>query len=159
HVFALGVGSAVTKEASASRLTAISGFDEYPAAEFSEADFTLVQDFDDLAASLRQIVLELCQASVTVTKLVDEGDGIYRADPGWQFTASVSTSPGSYAWLQPEPPPSTGARTQTTKTDGTASFQWKPSNSGATSTVNLTETAKAGFVFVDATCSTNVPTR
>jgi uncharacterized repeat protein (TIGR01451 family) len=159
HVFALGVGAAVTTEASASRLTAVSGFDEYPKTEFGEADFTLVQDFDDLAASLRQIVLELCQASLTVTKLVDEGDGIYRADPGWEFTATVSTSPGSYAWVQPPPPPSTGPRTQTTKTDGTATFQWKPSNSQAASTLQLTEAVKPGYVFVDATCSVSAPTR
>ena len=159
HVFALGVGSAVTSSDSADRLTAISGPDEYPDVAFEQADFTLVQNFADLAARLRQIVLELCEGSVTVTKLVDEGDGLYHADPGWQFTASVSTSPGSYAWLQPAPPPETGPRSQFTKTDGTASYQWKPSNSTATSTVTLTETSKPGFVFVDATCSTSTPTR
>src|SRR5262249_41239769 len=72
---------------------------------------------------------------------------------------SVSTNPGSYSWLQPEPPPATGPRAQTTKTDGTASFQWKPTNSTARSTVTLTETPQAGFVFVDATCTTSTPNR
>src|SRR6185295_793853 len=41
HVFALGVGAAVTGAGSARRLTAISGFDQYPAAPFGEADYTL----------------------------------------------------------------------------------------------------------------------
>ena len=39
---------------------------------FEEADYTLVQNFDDLADALRDIAIALCRASVTVTKLVDE---------------------------------------------------------------------------------------
>ena len=157
HVFALGVGAAVTKPASARRLTAISGFDQYPEADFGTADYTLVDDFDKLAQALRQIAIELCQASVTVTKVVDEGDGIYRPDPGWEFTASVSTKPGAYAWVQPAPPPSTGPRTATTDDDGVATFQWKPSNASAVSTVSISEDLKPGYEFVDATCTVSQP--
>src|SRR5262249_45576759 len=80
HVFALGVGEAGTGRASASGLPAIPGFAQYPPAPFSEADYTLVKDFSSLAAALRQIAVALCQASVTVTKQVDEGDGVYRTD-------------------------------------------------------------------------------
>jgi uncharacterized repeat protein (TIGR01451 family) len=159
HVLALGVGAAVTKPASAHRLTAISGFNQLPPADLSKADYTLVQNFDDLAAALRKIANALCQASVTVTKLVDEGDGQYRPDPGWTFTATVSTSPGDYAWLQPVPPPSTGPRSETTNESGVASFQWKPSSASATSTIALDEEVKPGFRFVDATCTRNSPTR
>ena len=159
HVFAMGVGAAVTKEASADRLTAISGTDQLPPSAFSEADFTLVQDFDDLAEALRDIANELCQASVTVTKLVDEGDGQYRPDPGWDFTATVSTSPGSYEWLQPKPPPATGARTVTTDDEGVATFQWQRTDSSATSTITIAETQQAGYRFVDATCTRGSPTR
>ena len=158
HVFALGVGQAVTKPTSARRLTAISGFDQYPETGFDKADYTLVEDFDDLAKALRAIALELCQASVTVTKMVDEGDGVFRPDPEWEFTATVSTSPGSYAWLQPAPPPETGARSKTTNKDGVATFQWKPQNATATSTVTLQEKPKAGYAFVDANCTTLAPT-
>jgi uncharacterized repeat protein (TIGR01451 family) len=157
HVFAMGVGAAVTTPTSARRLTAISGFDQYPQTNFALADYTLVQDFAQLAQALRQIAIELCQASVTVTKVVDEGDGVYRPDPGWRFTASVSMSAGGYAWLQPAPPPPTGPRSETTNKDGVATFQWKPSNASATSTVTLTEDLKAGYDFVDATCSTSAP--
>jgi hypothetical protein len=48
HVFALGVGAAVTKETSERRLTAVSGFDEFPGASFEVADYTLVEIFADL---------------------------------------------------------------------------------------------------------------
>ena len=116
HVFALGVGAAVTKADSADRLTAISGPDEYPGTPFGEADYTLVQNFDDLAKSLRQIAIELCEASVTVTKYVDEGDGQYEPDPGWTFTADVTMSEGDYRWLQPAPPPEGPARRAPSRT-------------------------------------------
>ena len=153
HVFALGVGAAVTKADSADRLTAISGPDEYPGTPFGEADYTLVQNFDDLAKSLRQIAIELCEASVTVTKYVDEGDGQYEPDPGWTFTADVTMSAGDYRWLQPAPPPETGETSAVTNDDGVAVFQWKPSDATASSTVDLSEELQAGYQFVDATCN------
>lgn len=158
HVFALGVGAAVTKETSARRLTAISGFDQFPGTAFEQADYTLVEDFDELAAALRQIAVALCRASVSVTKLVDEGDGVYRPDEGWTFTANVAV-PGGYSWVQPPPPKPAGPRSQITKGDGVATFQWKPTNADATSTVTLSESPKAGYEFVDYSCVENAPGR
>ena len=157
HVFALGVGAAVTKTSSASRLTAISGPDAFPGTDFEDADYTLVQNFDDLAQALRQIATQLCRASVTITKTVDRGNGQYVVDSGWKFGASVEVSPGKFTWVQPEPPLPTDARTQTTGDDGVVTFQWKPSTSEATSTVTLSETTKPGFEFVDATCEITAP--
>jgi uncharacterized repeat protein (TIGR01451 family) len=154
HILALGVGAAVTKPTSARRLTAVSGFDQIPPAEFSKGDFTLVTNFDELAAALRRIAVELCQASVTVTKLVDEGDGVYRPDPGWEFTTTVSTNPGAFTWVQPSAG-SGATRTATTNDDGVANFQWKPADATATSTVTIEETLKPGFDFVDADCKVN----
>ena len=154
HVFAVGVGAAVTRPTSARRLTAISGFDQFPGVDFSKADYTLVENFDNLEAALRAIATELCQASVTVTKVVDEGDGKYRPDPGWKFTATVSTDPGDFTWVQP----STGtgsSRSVYTGDDGVATFQWKPQDPSATSTVKLDEVVKPGYQFVDATCTNN----
>ena len=155
HIFAVGVGAAVTKSTSARRLTAISGFDQFPPTEFSKADYTLVENFNDLEEALRKVATELCQASVTVTKLVDEGDGHYHPDPDWKFTATVSTQPGSYKWLQPSPPPDTGPRSQYTDVAGVATFQWKPSYPTATSTVTLDEDVKPGYEFVSANCTNN----
>jgi uncharacterized repeat protein (TIGR01451 family) len=160
HVFALGVGAAVTKPASARRLTAISGFDQFPGTDFEEADYTLVEDFDDLAARLRQIAIALCRASVSVTKLVDEGDGRgYQPASGWRFSATVSTDPGEFEWVQPPPPTPSDPRSQTTGADGVATFQWKPNNSQATSTVTISEDVKPGYVYVDFTCEKNAPGR
>jgi uncharacterized repeat protein (TIGR01451 family) len=155
HVLAMGVGDAVTTPTSARRLTAVSGFDQYPGTDFSRSDYTLVRDFDSLAAALRAIALELCEASVTVTKEVDEGAG-YVPDDGWRFTATVSTSPGGFTWVQPSS--GTGAsRSATTDANGVVTFQWRPENSGATSTVRITEELQPGYEFVEATCERNGP--
>ena len=145
HVFALGVGEAVSNRRSANRLTAISGFEQYPGNPFGESDFTLEDDFDQLAAALRQIVLELCESSVTVTKLVDEGDGSFEPDAGWDFTGSVSTTQGGYSWVLPAPPPDTGPRMETTNEQGVATFQWDTSNATATSTLRLSEELQEGY--------------
>jgi uncharacterized repeat protein (TIGR01451 family) len=153
HIFMLGVGAAVNNARSADRLTAVSGFEEYPGNPFGESDFTLEEDFDKLAAALRQIVLELCGSSVTVTKQVDEGNGVYEPDAGWTFSGNVSTNVGSYAWVVPAPPPETGQRTETTNEDGVATFQWDTTNANAKSTFTLSEQVKDGYAFVDAKCT------
>ncbi|HWK25246.1 MAG TPA: VWA domain-containing protein [Solirubrobacter sp.] len=153
HVFALGVGSAVTGPESAARLTAISGFDEYPSRPFGTADYTLVKDFSSLQAALRVMVTELCQSSVTVTKLVDEGDGVFRPDAGWRFTASLAVSAGDYEWLQPAPPPAHGPTSEVTDDSGVARFQWSTTSSAARSTLTLAEDVAPGYAFVDAQCT------
>jgi uncharacterized repeat protein (TIGR01451 family) len=158
HVFAMGVGSAVTKPTSASRLTAVSGFDQFPGTDFSKADYTLVEKFDELEAALRQIAIALCRASVTITKLVDEGDGVYRPDPGWKFTADISV-PGGFDWVQPPPPKPSDPRSQVTDNDGVATFQWKPANPDASSRVTVSEELKPGYEFVSYSCATNAPGR
>jgi hypothetical protein len=157
-MFAVGVGSAVTKETSARRLTAISGFNQYPNVPFTRADYTLVTDFDDLAQALAEIVAELCGAGITVTKYVDKGDGKYVADEGWDITARVSV-PGGFTWTRP--PNTTGAAaTVSSDNAGLAKFLWRPTNLQATSTVELlTETVKDGYQFVRADCTSKAVRR
>ncbi len=50
------------------------------------------------------IATGMCKGSVTVAKLVNEGDGVFRPDPGWAFRAGVTTSKGGYRWISPGPP-------------------------------------------------------
>ena len=152
HVLALGVGSAVTTPSSARRLSAVSGFDQLPPSQFEQADFTLVEDFDDLADTLRQIVVALCRPSVTVTKQVDEGDGSYVPDPGWEFQARVGTQPGGWSWVQPPPASGQGARTAVTDDDGVVTFQWKPVDATASSGVVVTESPQPGYELVGWEC-------
>ena len=164
HVFMLGVGAAVAVDnpESADRLTAVSGFEKYPPNPFGRADFTLVKEFAGLAAALRQIVSELCGNSVTITKQVDEGDGVFKPDPGWKFTGDVSMNEGSYTWVLPKPPPDTGPREETTNEQGVATFQWdlsRPTAPSARATFSFSEEVNAGYAFVDAECTVSQTTR
>ena len=161
HVIAMGVGAAVTDAKSARRLTAISGFDKYPTpqSDLGKADYTLVENFGDLAKALREFAVALCKSSVSVTKLVDEGDGIFRPDPDWEITATVTPSSGSYTWVQPAPPPETGRVTVVTGNAGVAAFQWKPSDPTATSKVSIQEEVRPGYEPVGWECVKNAPGR
>ncbi len=161
HVLALGVGAAVTSANSERRLTAISGFDQYPEpeADFGKADYALVKDTEDLPAALRAFAVALCKGSLAVTKLVDEGDGVFRPDPGWNITATVATSSGGYTWTQPPPPTPPGPRTVPTDKDGVANFQWAPDDATASSLVSVTEESRPGYDLVDWTCTKGVPGR
>ena len=164
HVFMLGVGAAVAVDnpQSADRLTAVSGFEKYPPNPFGKADFTLVKDFAGLAAALRQIVSELCGNSVTITKEVDEGDGVFKPDPGWKFTGDVSMNEGSYTWVLPKPPPNTGPREETTNEQGVATFQWdlsRPTPPSARATFSFSEQVNPGYTFVSADCTVSQTTR
>ena len=151
RVFALGVGAAVTTPASARRLTAISGFDRYPGTPFKNADYTLVKEFDQLAQALREIVAELCGAGISVTKYVDEGDGEYVADGGWDFTTRVSV-PGGFSWILPATATGESA-TATTGDGGIARFLWRPNDLEATSTVDVVdERTDPGYSYVSSTC-------
>ncbi|MEZ5076936.1 MAG: VWA domain-containing protein [Solirubrobacterales bacterium] len=162
HVLVVGVGDAVTKPESAQRLAAISGFTEFREGgdNFARADYTLVKKFAALAQSLRQIVTELCSPSVTVTKLVDEGDGRgYRPAAGWRIAAKVRPSDGGYHWNQPAPPPARGAALVSTNSDGVASFQWETDDPQALSAVALAEEERPGYEPVDLQCSKSAPGR
>jgi uncharacterized repeat protein (TIGR01451 family) len=151
RVFALGVGAAVTTPTSARRLTAISGFDRYPATPFKNADYTLVREFDQLAQALREIVAELCGAGISVTKYVDQGDGNYVADNGWDFTATVSVQ-GGFSWIRPADATGESA-TATTDDGGIARFLWRPTNVEATSTVEVVdERTDPGYTYVSSNC-------
>ena len=138
HVFALGVGAAVSNPQSEARLTAMSGSQKYPEVAFGKADYGIVTNMADLPAALREFATQMCKGSVTITKLVDEGNGKPVPDQGWTFKGNL-TKPDSYKWVAPEPPPNTGLVQATTDKDGIAAFQWKPTDPTAISTFTASE--------------------
>jgi uncharacterized repeat protein (TIGR01451 family) len=146
HIFAVGVGPAVQVETSRRRLAAVTGYNEFPdpVDDFSRADYTVEPNFDRLRDTLRTVVRELCQSSVTITKEVDQGDGNFEPDPGWVFTGTV-TSPGGFDWRLPPPPNGMDPRTATTNEAGVATFQWEKADATATSTFTLQEAGREGY--------------
>ena len=154
HVFAIGVGAAVDNQESEARLTAMSGTQKYPAVSFGKADYTIVTNFGDLAEALREFATQMCKGSVTITKLVDEGNGKPVPDQGWTFTGNVTTTNGQ---LQV-------GRSGAADPPGTAQADHRqggraPASSGAhddptaTSTFTASEEVNDGYEFVSSDCT------
>lgn len=148
RILAVGVGAALQNEASVNRLTQVSGpdvartVDEF---DVETTDVALVRDFDDLAAAVRRLVLELCSPSLTIRKLAQSaGSANYEPAPGWDITTTPTVPGGSFAWILPTG--ATGASsTVTTSADGFAPFQWEPTPSTALSNAQVQETLLPGF--------------
>ena len=150
HVLALGVGAAVTKAASERRLTGSQASIVSAAAGAPSPRPTT--PWSRTSTSSRRRSARSRSSSARRRS----------ASPSWWTRATASTAPiragsspptvsmsaGSYTWLQPAPPPETGPRSQLTDSDGVATFQWKPSDATATSTVSLEEDVKPGYAFV-----------
>ena len=153
HILAVGVGSSLTNPDSLHRLTQVSGPDvaeTVGAVDLTTTDVLRISDFSTLPTALRTLVNELCKGSVTITKLVDNGQGYAPGGAGWQFNAAVSTAAGSYSWITPSPG-AAGPRSASTGADSTVIFQWKPEVS-TTSTITLSEAGSPGYQFVSAAC-------
>lgn len=157
HILAVGVGSSLDNNESRNRLKAISGNDVYSSGtlDLSTTDVMVVTSFSGLATSLQQIVTALCQSSVTITKLLDPGTGVYAAASGWQFSASAkfpAPNGTNFSWVLP----SVGTGSQSvfgaTGTNGTLTFQLKPNAGTGTSTLTIYESQQAGYSFVSVTC-------
>ncbi len=150
HVMGIGVGSGAI-----SNIAYVTGPELYapgPPSNFSTADYT-ASTGASFGNDLKALVLELCQASVTVTKETYNGTTWVPAS-GWQFTATVDPSDQDFTWEQPSPPaPSTAASIAgTTAGDGTLLFQWEPATPTTTTDITIAETMQNGYVFVSAAC-------
>lgn len=147
RVLAVGVGNALQNQASVNRLIQVSGpevarsVDEF---DVTTTDVALVQDFADLAAAVRALVLDLCSPSLTIRKFAQSaGDASYQPAPGWSIQVTP-TVPGGFAWVLP-PGASGASATLITDTNGFAQFQWEPTDENATSSAVVNETLKPGF--------------
>jgi len=141
RMLAIGVGTALQNSADRNRLVQIAGpqvVDDGdlsdPDLDINKIDVALVQNFDDLANALRKIVLQLCSPSLTITKVAQTpDDATYQPAQGWDFTVEPFTPLANgkdFRWILPAG--GTGAtnpfKTVTTAANGTAQFQWEPTN-------------------------------
>jgi hypothetical protein len=103
RMLAVGVGQALSSNASRDRLVAISGPQVVRNADLAsidsinDVDVALVTDFGDLAQFLRQVVLELCSPSLTIRKLAQSaGSADYDPAPGWDMTVTPTVPGGTF---------------------------------------------------------------
>lgn len=154
HIFVVGVGAA-TSSTNIGNIQAISGGNRFPNphGEFKTADYTLVDNFADLAARLKTIVTELCASQLIITKEVSDPHGGWTAKEGWRFTATLRPSPG-HTWVEPAGFGTDDSATQITDAR-VARFEGKLESSVHTATLGVThEVLEPGFHFVLAQCTT-----
>ena len=104
-----GVGNALGNPSSQQRLRQISGPQVVRDAgladmdSLNDVDVALVTDFDDLAAFLRGVVLQLCSPSLTIQKLAQTPDSAaYDPAQGWDMTVTPTVPGGTgFDWILP----------------------------------------------------------
>ena len=133
RMLAVGVGNALSNSSSQHRLRQISGPQVVRDADLADidslndVDVALVTDFEDLAAFMRSVVLQLCSPSLTIRKLAQTpGSAAYDPARGWDMTVTPDVPTGTgFSWILPER--GAGAsKTVATNANGFAQFQWEP---------------------------------
>ena len=153
RMLAVGVGNALGSSASQARLRQISGPQVVRDADLdnidslNDVDVALVTNFDDLAAFLRSVVLQLCSPSLTIQKLAQTPDSAaYAPAPGWDFTVTPRVPGGNgFTWILPEDG-SGAAETVGTNSNGFAQFQWEPIPPEEDSAAGVSEALKPHYV-------------
>jgi uncharacterized repeat protein (TIGR01451 family) len=148
RMLAIGVGKATSSSTLQQRLVQISGPQIVKDADLgsvdslNDIDVAIVSDFDDLAAFLRKVVLELCSPSLTVTKLAQTpGSAAYTPAPGWSIAATPEVPGGvtpPFTWILPDTTPAV-SKTLVTNANGVAQFQWEPNPPEEDSRATVTE--------------------
>jgi hypothetical protein len=166
HIFAIGVGPAVTNTASKERLTKISGTTVFPATagtaqfpgtdELTHADFTVV-GFSELRDKLEGIVSELCAGQLIITKNVLDHDGrTVEAGSGWEFRTTLSP-PGGHTWVRPMAAGNDSTASLHTDENGQAHFAWTLAAGQHQVTVSVEHPERPNHTFVVAECRTVHP--
>ena len=147
HMFGIAVGGNIT----IGPIQAITNQTELLAngSNFTTAGYTRTTNYATLANLLKEIAVELCAPSVTVTKLAQTpGSPLYTSAGGWTFEAGVKIVDGGGNWVNPGTDAITAniesIKTQVTDQGGAANFQWEPSGAFS-STLRLRETQQPAF--------------
>ncbi len=100
----------------------------------NDVDVALVTDFDDLAAFMRGVVLQLCSPSLTIQKLAQTADdaGVRTRPQGWDMTVTPTVPGGTgFRWILPNGAPATSkTRPPPTPTASPSSSGSRSSGSG-----------------------------
>ncbi len=148
HMFGIAVGGNITLNP----IRAITNQEELLAngSNFTTAGYTTTRDYAALAETLKQIAVELCAPSLTITKLAQKpGSAEYTSADGWSFATTVTIPGAAGKWVTPDKDDPILKNTPSTKSQvtsglGAANFQWEPAGQ-FDSNVVISETQKPGF--------------
>ena len=144
-MFGIAVGGSINLEP----IKKISNSTAYDGTNFPTAGYVQTDDYAALAGQLKELAVDLCAPSLTITKLADTPttEGFEPAD-GWTFDTTV-TVPDDGDWVKPSTDPITKNVASTESADtangGAVTFQWEPDSKVDTDPVIVKETLKDGY--------------
>ncbi len=144
-MFGIAVGGSI----SLGPIEAVTNDEEYTGSNFSTAGYMQTDDYAALAGQLKELAVDLCAPSLTITKLADTPttQGFEPAD-GWTFDTTV-TVPDDGDWVKPSTDPITenvaSTESSATANGGAVTFQWEPDSKVDTDPVIVKETVKDGY--------------
>ncbi len=157
HIYALGVGNALTQANAVTRLKGVSG--NTSGSNIATDDYSIVADFSNLQQTLKDLADQLCSREIRIVKQVDEnGDGTFNEDPNvdFNFNVTVTTSAGDVKWLVPGPTTEASPSTKTVTINGSgeSTVRFTGATAGATVSATVTEqTPPAGYEQVGSNCT------
>ena len=157
HIYALGVGNALTQADAVTRLKGVSG--NTSGSNIATDDYSIVADFSNLQQTLKDLADQLCSREIRIVKQVDEnGDGTFNEDPNvdFDFNVTVTTSAGDVKWLVPGPTTEASPSTKTVTINGSgeSTLRFTGATPGATVSATVTEQAlPAGYEQVGGNCT------
>ncbi|MBK6761965.1 MAG: VWA domain-containing protein [Micrococcales bacterium] len=145
-MFGIAVGSSI----SLNPIMAITNQTAYNGSNFPIAGYVQTNDYAALAQQLKELAVDLCAPSLTITKLADTPDtqGFQPAN-GWTFDTTVTIPGASGKWVTPTtdviPQNTAITRSAATVNGGAVNFQWEPNGNFPTNPVIVKETLQNGY--------------
>ncbi|MBK6761959.1 MAG: VWA domain-containing protein [Micrococcales bacterium] len=145
-MFGIAVGSNITLNP----IMAITNQTAYNGSNFPTAGYVQTNDYAALAQQLKELAVDLCAPSLTITKLADTPDtqGFQPAN-GWTFDTTVTIPGTTGKWVTPTtdaiPQNTASTRSAATANGGAVNFQWEPNGNFPTNPVIVKETLQNGY--------------
>ena len=145
-MFGIAVGGSINLNP----IKAITNETAYNGSNFPTAGYVLIDDYAELTQQLKELAVDLCAPSLTITKLADTPDtqGFQPAN-GWTFDTTVTIPGASGKWVTPTTDTIdqgvASTRSAATANGGAVNFQWEPNGDFPTNPVVVKETLQNGY--------------
>jgi len=139
HILAIGVG-----DADVATLADISGSDALGSGvPIEKVDYARVGSFGELERTFRELASRLCTPSLTITKMIQDGDGTLTPAPGWSFSINPRSP---VTWVQPIG----GPNPLVTGASGSATVVW---SAPLAQSFVVRELSQVGYHFASVSCT------
>ena len=148
-------GIAVGQSISLNPIKAITNEEAYTGTNFPTAGYVQTNDYTKLAEQLKELAVDLCAPSLTITKEVKTpANPEFVPADGWTFNTTVKIPDGTGKWVTPDKDDPIAQNTNSTKSvvtsgGGGATFQWEPNSDFTTKPVVISENLQGGYERAD----------